>query len=359
VFGERLKLARKRAGYSLRSLAEAVNGRVSAQALGKYERGEMMPSSDILLALSRVLEEPISSLMSPMQARLDGVDFRKKSGTSAKDRARVESAVLDHVERYLMVEEILEMHSASWDRPFEEKRLLSSVDQSEALAKELRECWNLGEDPIPDMTELLEEKGIKVFVLLLPHSVSGLTCLVSRPGHEDCVPAIVVNREHNVERRRLTLAHELAHRVINEESSCDHEKAANRFAGAFLVPEVHIRNEIGERRHAIGYRELVDLKHLYRISAAALLVRLEQLAIISHSTMVHAFQTIARGWRKTEPEPILDQGCESTNRFERLCYRALSEDMISLPKAAELLRKKPTEIREEVRGPLADEGHRQ
>lgn len=359
MFGERLKLARKRAGYSLRGLAEAVNGRVSAQALGKYERGEMMPSSDILLALSRVLEEPISSLMSPMQARLDGVDFRKKSGTSAKDRARVESAVLDHVERYLMVEDILEMDSASWDRPFAEKRLLSSVGEAESLAVDLRERWNLGDDPIPDMTELLEERGIKVFVLPLPKSVSGLTCLVSHPEQEGHVPAIVANADHNVERRRLTLGHELAHRLIDEDSPCDHEKAANRFAGAFLVPEEHLQNEIGEHRHAIGYRELVEIKHVYRISAAALLVRLEQLGIISHSTMVHAFQTFARGWRKDEPEAIADRGCERTNRFERLCYRALSEDMISLPKAAELLRMKPSDIRKEVRGPLADEGHSQ
>ena len=118
----------------------------------------------------------------------------------------------------------------------------------------------------------------------------------------------MVNGEHNVERRRLTLAHERAHRAINEESSCDHERATNRCAGAFLVPAVHIRNEIGERRHAIGYRELVDHTHLYRISAAALPVRLEQLAVIGYSTMVHAFQTFARGWRKTEPEPILDEG---------------------------------------------------
>ena len=357
MFGERLKLARKRAGYSLRSLSEAIGGRVSAQALGKYERGEMMPSSDILLSLSQLLEEPISSLMSPMRARLEGVDFRKKSGTSAKDRARVESAVLDHVERYLMVEEILELDSASWDRPFPKKLVLSQLGDVEDLASRLREKWNLGKDPIPDMTELLEERGIKVFVLALPSSVSGLTCLVSRPGHESHVPAIVVNADHTVERRRLTLTHELAHRLIDDASQCDHEKAANRFAGAFLVPEAHLRNEIGEHRHSLGYRELVQLKHIYRISAAALLVRLEQVGIISKSTMIHAFQTFAKGWRKVEPEAIEDCDCEMTNRFDRLCYRALSEDMISLPKAAELLRKTPSEIRKEVRGPSADEGH--
>jgi len=55
MFGERLKLARKMAGYSLRGLAGAFGGEVTAQAIGKYERGEMMPSSGVLLHMARVL----------------------------------------------------------------------------------------------------------------------------------------------------------------------------------------------------------------------------------------------------------------------------------------------------------------
>jgi len=359
MFGERLKLARKKAGYSLRTLADALGGLVTAQALGKYERGEMMPSSDVLIALTKALNEPLGFFMGPMRARLEGVDFRKKAGTSAKDRARVESAVIDHVERYLMIEEILDLDSAVWDRPFHEKESISELDEAESLADRLRTKWKLGKDPITDLTELLEEHGVKVFALPLPGSVSGLTCIVNRPGEDTHVPVVVVNREHNLERRRLTLAHELAHRLIDADSAVDLEKAANRFAGAFLVPYDHLKNEIGKHRHSIGFRELIQLKHLYRVSAAAFLVRLEQTGVIDHSTMVYAFQTVAKGWRKHEPEPLEDCDAENTKRFERLCYRALSEDMISLPKASELLRKPIDIIQEEIRGPAVDEGNRQ
>jgi transcriptional regulator with XRE-family HTH domain len=45
MFGERLKLARKRSGLSLRGLAEAIDHAVSAQAIGRYERDEMLPGS--------------------------------------------------------------------------------------------------------------------------------------------------------------------------------------------------------------------------------------------------------------------------------------------------------------------------
>ena len=55
MFGERLKLARKKAGYSLRGLADALGDEVTAQAIGKYERGEMMPSSGVLMHMARAL----------------------------------------------------------------------------------------------------------------------------------------------------------------------------------------------------------------------------------------------------------------------------------------------------------------
>ncbi len=352
MLGERLKLARKKEGLSLRKLSARLEGegRVSAQALGKYERGEMLPGSAVLIALSKALGQPVRYFMSPMALELAEVDFRKTAATSARDRARVEAAVLDHAERYLTVEEILDLDSARWNAPFAPVNL-SAVEQGEDLALRVRAKWKLGGDPIPDMTELLEEHGVKVSVIDLPQDVSGLTCLIERAGNKPPVPVIVVNAGHNIERRRMTLAHELAHRVIDPKSSVDQEKAAMRFAGAFLMPAAHLKEEVGRRRHALGYRELMELKCLYRVSAAALLVRLERLGIVARSTMSHLFRTTARGWRKQEPLPIEDGAAERARRFERLCFRALSETLISPAKAAELLDKTGREIRNGVRGP--------
>ena len=69
--------------------------------------------------------------------------------------------------------------------------------------------------------------------------------------------------------------------------------------------------------------------------------------------MVYAFQSFARTWRKTEPQPIAtadDQPREQPQRFQRLCYRALAEGLITISKAAELLRKPVAAIDEEMRG---------
>ena len=130
------------------------------------------------------------------------------------------------------------------------------------------------------------------------------------------------------------------------------------------MPRDHLRREAGKQRHALGYSELIDLKRLYRVSGAALLVRLRQLEIISESTLVYAFQSVARGWRTDEPNPIeapAERGKEERAlRFERLCYRALAEGLISLSKAAELLRLPVPEVEAGLKGPQrADAGRHQ
>ena len=337
--GDRLLLARKRAALSLRGLADRINNLVTPQALGRYERGEIAPSRRVLEALAGVLNVDVGFLEARSGVRLGEIDYRKRSGTSAAERASVEAAVLEHVERYLLVEEVLGLDSAGWNF---DSLSVRTIEDAEEAAEKTRLRWQLGEGPIANLTELLEERGLKVICVPLPNGVSGLTCFVRRAsGDEERVPVIVVNRAHGLERRRMTLAHELAHRCISVGGSLDTEKAANRFAGAFLQPANHVRREIGAHRQSFGAVELMQMKQVYRVSAAALLVRFRDLGIISHETMVYIFQTVGRTWRKTEPNPIREGSggaiLEAPCRFERLCYRAVAERLLSKQRAAELL----------------------
>ena len=61
MFGQRLRLARKRAGLSMRSLAEQMTPKVTAQAISKYEAGQMLPSSAVLVSLGKVLNVSLTS----------------------------------------------------------------------------------------------------------------------------------------------------------------------------------------------------------------------------------------------------------------------------------------------------------
>lgn len=348
MIGERLRIARRKSGLSLRDVADRMGGQVTHMAISKYERGEMAPSSAVMIELAKVLGVSLEFLAAPMDISLGSLEFRKKSGTTAQERALVEATVLEHVERYLMIEEALDLDSATWKAPFP-KKVVRSFDDAESAANDARKKWNLGTAPLPDVTEILEEHGIKVILLKLPESVSGLTCLVERPGQEP-VPVIVINETYNLERRRFTLLHELGHRLMRVEG-IDEEKAAHRFASAFLMPADHLRETVGKHRHRFGLPELFATKHMYGVAATALLVRFRDLGIISPEQLVAMFQTTARTWRKSEPKQMPQTpGAEEPQRFERLCYRGLAEKMISLTKAAELLQKPVAHIAKEMRG---------
>ena len=341
MFSERLKLARKRSGLSLRALSSAMDGLVSAQAIGKYERAEMMPSSTVAIALADALEVTPSYLLSPSSVSLESVEFRKLSSTRSRERAAVEAEVLDHVDRYLQIEEILGIDTTGQDMPDGAPCRISDVEGAEEVATTLRATWNLGSAPIQNMTELLEERGIKVFKLDLPERVDGLSCRVHRLDGDD-VPVVVCSTGKSVERQRFTIAHELGHLVLDIPSTIPEEKACHRFAGAFLAPRAELIREVGRRRHNFGFAELIDIKRMFGISAAALVMRMRDLGIINEATLRTIFRGIGSSWRSEEPAPLERE--ELPKRFRRLCLRALAENEISDSKAAELLRLRVSDI---------------
>ena len=341
MFSERLKLARKRSGLSLRALSSAMDGVVSAQAIGKYERAEMMPSSTVAIALAEALKVPLSYLLSPSRVSLESVEFRKLASTKAKDRATVEGEVLDHMDRYLQVEKILGLDIMEQDGPDGAPYRITAVEEAEWAATSVRIAWNLGGGPIPDMTELMEERGIKVFKLTLPGSVDGLSCWVRRVGGDD-VPVVVCSTGKSFERQRFTIAHELGHLVLEIPSTVPEERACQRFAGAFLAPGEELIREVGRRRFNFGFGELIEIKHMFGISAAALVMRMRDLGIITDATVRDIFGGIGSSWRTEEPRPL--ERKEIPTRFRRLCLRALAENEISESKASELLRLRVSEI---------------
>ncbi len=339
MIGNRLKRARDSRGLSLRELEAAIQGQVSAQAIGKYERDEMMPSSTVLLALAKALHVTPEYLLSEREIELAGVDFRKAPQAGAKEERAVEAVVLDQVERYLELEELMPGVDEEWSAPEGVEFEIHRIEDAEQAAESLRKLWALGIDPIPFMAELLEDKGVKVISLDLPENVSGSKAFVQRPHQQD-IPVIVVNEHHNGERQRFTLAHELAHLVLRFSGLSDdeQEKAADRFAGAFLMAKEMMFRLMGEHRKSISLGELAELKKLFKVSIASLVVRCSQLGVMPKANYGRLWGQIrALGWNSmTSNEPHL-LPAEVPQRMERMCLRAVAEGAISESRAAELL----------------------
>lgn len=333
MIGERIKQARMAAGLTLRELAEKAG--ISAMAISKYETDKSTPSSGVLLSLAQALGVRVEYFFRTAKVELQGVEYRKHSKLPKKLLQQIQGDVIEQVERYLELEEFLPVN------PIEQFKVpralpakIQEYDQIESVANEVRKAWNLGTDAIPDLIDTLEERGIKVLQSQALHDekFDGLAALVDRS------PVIVVGRDWPGDRQRFTLAHELGHLILEDRLAehLDEEKAAHRFAGAFLVPASEVLKELGPHRTWLEPRELCVLKKAYGLSMAAWKRRARDLGILSDAgylEMVKYFRK--QGWHRKEP--CDDYPREEPQLFLQLVFHALAEDLISESKAAELL----------------------
>ena len=260
--------------------------------------------------------------------------------------------MLVHLERYLAIEDLLQLPSARWDAPRDAPyRVLHDPIEADRAADALRHHWGLGHEPIPNLVELLEERGVKIFAFPLGN-LSGLAAKARRT-RLPLVPIVVVNAGDWGERQRFTLAHELAHIVLDISPALNAERVAHQFAGALLMPAEALWLEVGKHRSAIPLGELLALKHVFRVSIQALTHRCRNLNIINLATYRALFSEFDRlGWRTYPYKEYGAMDGERPNRFNRLCLRALAEGAISESKAAELLDIGIVEVDNYMRGTL-------
>ena len=337
MIGIRLKLARTALGMTLRDLATATDNRVSAQAIGMYERDETIPNSSVLIALARALNTSIDYLLGNPKLKVENLQFRKNAIVGKRVEAEIEAAALLHLERYLNIEEILQLPSAQWDKPRDAPYpVLHELIEADRGADSLRFRWELGHESVPNLVEVLEQRGIKVLLHPLGN-VDGLTAKASMPGRPH-VPLIVVNVEHSGEVHRFTLARELAHLVLDVSPQLNQDQVANRFACAFLMPASALWREVGKHRSAIPLGELLVLKEIFKVSAHALTRRCFDLGIISramHDALFDEFMQL--GWIDQPNQQHGAMPGEKPTRFLRLCLRAHAEGAINESKLSELL----------------------
>lgn len=344
IFGNRLKLARKMAGMSLQDLSDALGSAVTKQSLSKYEVGAMKPSSDLLLTISKVLNVKPDYLLRRDQVHLGEISFRKKADLSKKDEEAVIERARDYVERYLDIENILGQ-AESFSNPLQHDNIVGKEDVEKAAYK-LRKEWELGTNPIPNLIEMLELKGIKVLLLDNIDKVDGFAAYTSSG-----LPIVIINsREKPIERIRFTVIHELAHLLLNlstaiKADSKQVEKLCHYFSSCFLIPSPMLIKLIGgSHRTYISINELIDIKEYYGISIRAILHRLVELGVITENYYQRWVVYLTKTYGG-KGEPGQYKGQEQPKLFEQLVSRALSEGAISISKAAALCNTNVNELR--------------
>ena len=344
IFAQRLKNARVMKGYSMDELVAAMGNSLSKMAISKYEKCQLAPSSTVLISLSKALGQPVDYFFRPFTMQIESVKFRKhKSKLAVKQEESIKQNISDMFERYITIEEICNA-SVKFVSPF--KKPVSSTEQVKEAALQLRDFWNIGSDGIINVIDLLEEHGIKVMEIDAPDSFDGLSSMVN-----DVYPVIVLNKTFPSERKRFTALHKLGHLIFNFDDSVsekDEEALCNLFANEMLILESMFRRIIGDSRREITYPELRAVQIHFGISCDALMYKAKTCGIISEPR--YKSYCIQKNRNSAFKERIEQSYYpqEESNRFNRLVYNALSNELITISKAASLLHTSVEKLQEDL-----------
>jgi len=330
--------------FSMEELCNRVEGELSKTAISKYERGKMMPDSASLIALASALEVPIDYLFRPFSVSVSKIEFRKKSKLGNKKETSIKEQVKDRLERYFEVEELLGIKPA---KPLNFCNVeIRDAEDVYPIVEQIKEEWHIGDDGISNLIEVLEENDIKVIELDETPAFDGMCGCAN-----DTTPIIVLNANFCVERKRFTALHELGHLVLNIPADIENRKRealCNTFANEMLISRNAFFQKIGANRKDISLQELIDLQKQYGISIDALMHKAAQTNVITprrYEGYNKKKNKIALFKENVEKSRYRD---EHTNRYERLVFRALASEFITISKASELLGKSVNDVREQM-----------
>lgn len=293
ALGARLKEAREARGLTQHQVAEKLG--VARTTVVAIEKGERRIRPSELVALAALVGRALSDLLQSGSPS-EGFSVQLRGGFAADAQGKPElSAVIAEFEAlardYVHLERLCQ---APLRRRYPAQYEIESIDPelaAEDVARAERSRLGLGDVPLLNLRDLLEsDVGLRIFQLELPSDVAGMFAFTDELG--GCV---AINIRHPAERRRHSLAHEYGHFLSSRfrseilyidryERLPHHERFAEAFARAFLLPEEGLRRRFldiqRERGGKATYGDLCRLANFYGVSLEAMTRRLEELQLI-------------------------------------------------------------------------------
>lgn len=329
--GKNLKRIRLLKNLSLKDAGNLLN--MTATAISKYEKGEILPDSKKLIDFANAYNVKSIELLKVYNVpEMKFTSFRKKKRLTGQNLELLEELIQDEVAKYL---EIIEMNNIDTDNTKLKKYSCNNLEDAEKAANDFRNYIKISnKQPISDLINILENLGIIIIQIKNPDNrfddFDGLSEIVNN------IPVIVLlDGIKDGARQRFTIAHELGHLVLNiNNDELDEEKLCNRFASALLMPKEAIINEFGYSRGNINFFELTAFKNEFKVSYTAIVYRLKDLSIISEYLYKKLSIFLSQRIGKNDPKPIQP---ETSFQFKKIVYKLEADEIISVNKACELL----------------------
>ena len=306
--GKRLKLARIYRNMTASELAEKIG--VSRQAVLQYEKNESNPKLETEFTIITTLHFPRDFFYMDDLDKIpvENTFFRALSSTkkidlqTQEEKTRFIIYIYEFLNNYFNYPQ-LDLPEIDIDID------LNNKENIEDIAMKARNYWGLGNQPIENMVNLLENKGIIVSTLNLYNKKIDAFTQVHEINNKEKYCVVLSNDKQSVARRNFDAAHELGHIILHknigrlEELSSEEQKKledqANAFAAAFLLPKNVFFNELNEPLNLEFYKEL---KKKWKVSIAAMVMRTRQLGRINNSQYIELVKSMNyRKWRIREP----------------------------------------------------------
>ncbi len=300
-----LVAAREALGLTQAQLAVRLSGLAGGQQpisqgyVSRVEKGALTVSGDRLALFARALMCMPDLLVSDatLWSLGDGCMYHRNRRSTRASTLRQLHAQVNMMRLYLN-----RLASATgWPLPdfnwvpVETGGIVSPADAARAV----RERCGIGDGPVRSVTAVAEQMGALVVTLPLGGREVDATSL-HPPGER---PLFVVNSDAPADRQRFTLGHELGHVACEPAVGSDPEDISQQFSAELLAPARELYADL--KAADINPQRLLQLKRKWLISAAALLYRAHDLAVIRESQYRRiSAQISALGWRTSEPDPL-------------------------------------------------------
>ena len=306
---KQLKFAREYRGLSQTELSRAIPG-LSQSNLSKFEKGFNTLSEDSQKKIIEFLNFPSTFLDRKISNPVVG-NYRKRSSVS-------KSSITSFENKCRLVGYIIDEMSDSLDWP-EFTFISFNLEKDytpEYAAQYTRKMLGLDTDePVRDICELLESKGIILYEIDGEEKFDGLSFFTDK-GY----PVIIYNKNFSNDRKRFTLAHELCHLICHNENQFpiapnrNKEKEANHFAPEFLMPKSVIINSLRRLKLA----DIGQLKQYWLTSMASINYRAYSLGCISEKLYLYYKTELSRlGYGRREPFDVyIDRPSCFKNAYE-------------------------------------------
>lgn len=334
---ERLIQARIFRDYTQLELANIIN--ITPQAISCLESGKNSePTYKTLHSIAQALNfhENFFFLQS-LDISNTNYAFRSKKTTVSKkkEQVRVIADLLSEIKYNIIDKNVnlpktnlidVEHHAASSIENID-------YDSIENIVNQIRKHWGVNDAPISNIVRLLECNGIFNF-RIVSRDISAKIDALS--WFSDVNPLILLTTAKSGVRSRFDASHELGHLLlhrnmihenITQEQHNVLEKEADYFASAFLFPKNAVFNEAINATSIDCY---IGLKRRWKISIAAIAMRLHALNIITDSQKKYLFIQLSKNGFRTK-EPLDDEiGHEDTFLLQEVCRELENNNIINL-----------------------------